>query len=72
MEDFDNQVRFGVWNLFAVSDEADGFRLSIGGYSGDSGTVQHAKLANLVIFNIYSETWELGTPRGLAKNCPEF
>ena len=22
--------------------------------------------------NIYSETWELGTPKGLSKNCPEF
>ncbi len=24
------------------------------------------------IANIYSETWELGTPKGTAKNCPEF
>ncbi len=37
MEDFRGRTRFALYSQFAVGPEEDGFRLTIGGYSGTAG-----------------------------------
>ncbi len=37
LEDFEGNNRYAVYTQFAVGPEADGFRLTVGGYSGNAG-----------------------------------
>ncbi|XP_078660007.1 uncharacterized protein LOC144904745 [Branchiostoma floridae x Branchiostoma belcheri] len=37
LEDWDGNKGYALYNIFRVSDEADGYRLHISGYSGDAG-----------------------------------
>ena len=37
LEDFDGNIRYAEYTTFKVADEADKYRLSIGGYSGTAG-----------------------------------
>ena len=37
LEDFDGDIRYAVYTAFKVADEADKYRLLIGGYSGTAG-----------------------------------
>ena len=37
MEDFEGETRFALYSQFAVASEEDGFRLTVGGYSGTAG-----------------------------------
>ena len=36
LTDWDNVTKYAIYSTFTVADEADGYRLSIGGYSGDA------------------------------------
>ena len=35
LEDFDGNTTYAEYDMFAVADEADNYRLSVGGYTGD-------------------------------------
>ncbi len=37
LEDFEGHRAFAVYTNFAVGSEADGFRLTVGGYRGNAG-----------------------------------
>ena len=37
LTDWENVTKFAQYDTFRISDEADGYRLTIGGYSGDAG-----------------------------------
>ena len=37
LEDFENKTRYALYNTFVVRDPNDGYKLSIGGYSGNAG-----------------------------------
>ena len=37
LTDWDNITKYAIYSIFTVADEADGYRISIGGYSGDAG-----------------------------------
>ena len=37
LEDFDGDIRYAVYTVFKVADEADKYRLLIEGYSGTAG-----------------------------------
>ncbi|XP_021963890.1 angiopoietin-2 isoform X2 [Folsomia candida] len=37
LEDFDGEKRYAEYSTFRVASETDGFRLEVGGYSGDAG-----------------------------------
>ena len=37
LTDWDNVTKYAMYDLFRIADEADGYRLTIGGYSGDAG-----------------------------------
>ncbi len=37
LEDFENNTAFALYDVFVVNSEADGFRLTVGGYSGTAG-----------------------------------
>ena len=37
LTNWDNVTKYAVYNTFRVADEADGYRLTIGGYCGDAG-----------------------------------
>ena len=37
LTDWDNVTKYAIYSTFTVADEADGCRLSIGGFSGDAG-----------------------------------
>ncbi|CAG7834897.1 unnamed protein product [Allacma fusca] len=37
LEDFDGEKRYAEYSTFRVASESDGFRLEVGGYSGDAG-----------------------------------
>ena len=37
MDDFEGETRFALYSQFTVSHEDDGFRLTVGGYSGTAG-----------------------------------
>ena len=39
LEDFDNEKRYAVYDHFAVDSEANGFRLTVRGYSGNAGKI---------------------------------
>ena len=34
--DWDNVIKFANYSTFQIADESDGYRLNIGGYSGDA------------------------------------
>ncbi len=38
MEDFEGNTRYAVYSNFAVGSEADGFNLTVSGYSGTAGS----------------------------------
>ena len=42
LEDFENETRFAVYGLFSVGSEDDGFRITVGGYSGNAGKTRRA------------------------------
>ena len=37
MEDFDGNIKYAEYKTFQVADEADKYRILIGGYSGTAG-----------------------------------
>jgi len=37
LEDFDGDIRYAEYTTFKVADEADKYRLLVGGYSGTAG-----------------------------------
>ena len=37
MEDFDGNIKYAEYTTFQVADEADKYRILIGGYSGTAG-----------------------------------
>ena len=37
LTDWDNVTKYAMYDTFRIADEADGYRLTIGGYSGDAG-----------------------------------
>ena len=44
LTDWDNVTKYAMYDTFRIADEADGYRLTIGGYFGDAGdsmTINH-------------------------------
>ncbi len=44
LEDFENEQRYAVYGLFSVGSEDDGFRITVGGYSGNAGETQQDRI----------------------------
>ena len=47
LEDFEGNTRYALYSQFAVGSEGDGFRLTVGGYSGTAGWCLYRNSAEL-------------------------